>query len=73
LTGRFRKPSYEEVTTTFPKAAGESATTKEGHSPAASKGFKDAEHMKKDNDLAPLRERQDFQKIVRELEAGKNK
>jgi tetratricopeptide (TPR) repeat protein len=35
---------------------------------AVSKGFKDAPHMKKDPDLAPLREREDFQKLVAELE-----
>jgi tetratricopeptide (TPR) repeat protein len=39
---------------------------------AVSKGFKDVPHMKKDTDLAPLRQREDFQKLVAELE-GKGK
>jgi tetratricopeptide (TPR) repeat protein len=39
---------------------------------AVSKGYKDVAHMKKDDDLAPLRPRQDFQKLVAELE-GKRK
>jgi tetratricopeptide (TPR) repeat protein len=36
---------------------------------AVSKGFKDAAHMKKDTDLDPLRQRDDFQKLLTELEA----
>ena len=36
---------------------------------AVAKGFKDAEHMKKDKDLDPLREREDFQKLLAEVEA----
>jgi hypothetical protein len=39
---------------------------------AVSKGYKDAAHMKKDTDLDPLRQREDFQKLVAELE-GKGK
>jgi serine/threonine protein kinase len=39
---------------------------------AVSKGFKDVAHMKKDTDLDPLRQRDDFQKLVAELE-GKGK
>jgi tetratricopeptide (TPR) repeat protein len=39
---------------------------------AVSKGFKDVPHMKKDTDLDPLRQREDFQKLVAELE-GKGK
>jgi hypothetical protein len=39
---------------------------------AVSKGYKDAPHMKKDSDLEPLRQREDFQKLVAELE-GKGK
>jgi tetratricopeptide (TPR) repeat protein len=35
---------------------------------AVSKGFKDVAHMKKDTDLDPLRQREDFQKLVAELE-----
>jgi hypothetical protein len=38
---------------------------------AVGKGFKDAAHMKKDTDLDPLREREDFKKLVAELEARK--
>jgi serine/threonine protein kinase len=38
---------------------------------AVSKGFNDAAHMKKDTDLDPLREREDFQKLMAELEAKK--
>jgi len=36
---------------------------------AVAKGFKDAAHMKKDTDLDPLRQREDFQKLLAELEA----
>jgi tetratricopeptide (TPR) repeat protein len=36
---------------------------------AVSKGFRDVAHMKKDTDLAPLRQREDFKKLVEELEA----
>jgi tetratricopeptide (TPR) repeat protein/tRNA A-37 threonylcarbamoyl transferase component Bud32 len=36
---------------------------------AVSKGYKDAAHMQRDTDLAPLRPREDFQKLLKELEA----
>jgi hypothetical protein len=39
---------------------------------AVSDGGKDVAYMKKDTDLVPLREREDFQKLVAELE-GKEK
>jgi serine/threonine protein kinase len=39
---------------------------------AVSKGFKDVVHMKKDTDLDPLRTRDDFQKLVAELEGTGN-
>jgi serine/threonine protein kinase/tetratricopeptide (TPR) repeat protein len=39
---------------------------------AVSKGYKDAAHMKKDTDLDPLRQREDFKKLVADLE-GKGK
>ncbi len=35
---------------------------------AVSKGYKDVAQMKKDTDLDPLRQREDFQKLVAELE-----
>jgi serine/threonine-protein kinase len=38
---------------------------------ALSKGFKHIEHMKKDSDLDALRQREDFKKLLRELEAKK--
>jgi serine/threonine-protein kinase len=38
---------------------------------AVAKGFRDIEHIKKDSDLDPLRLRDDFQKVLRELEAKK--
>src|SRR5262245_21557775 len=38
---------------------------------AVSKGYKDVAHMKKDTDLDPLRQRDDFQKLVAELEGKK--
>ena len=38
---------------------------------AVAAGFKDAEHMKKDKDLDALREREDFKKLLAELEAKK--
>jgi serine/threonine-protein kinase len=38
---------------------------------ALAKGYKDAAHMKKDTDLDPLRKRDDFQKLLAELEAKK--
>jgi hypothetical protein len=31
-------------------------------------GFKDAAHMRKDTDLDPLRGREDFKKLIAELE-----
>ena len=34
---------------------------------AVSKGFKDVAHMKKDTDLDPLRQREDFQKLISEM------
>jgi tetratricopeptide (TPR) repeat protein len=40
---------------------------------AIAKGYKDAEHMKKDDDLKALRGREDFKKLMAELEAGKEK
>jgi hypothetical protein len=39
---------------------------------AVSNGYKDVPHMEKDTDLDPLRQRQDFQKFIAELE-GKGK
>ena len=39
---------------------------------AVRKGYKDLPHMKQDTDLDPLREQEDFQKLVAELE-GKGK
>ena len=39
---------------------------------AVSKGYKDVAHMKKDIDLDPLRQREDYQKLVAELD-GKGK
>ncbi len=39
---------------------------------AVSKGYKDVPHLKKDTDLAPQRPREDFQKLLAELE-GKGK
>ena len=38
---------------------------------AVAKGYKNVEHMKKDKDLDPLREREDFKNVVAELETGK--
>jgi len=35
---------------------------------AVSKGYRDVAHMKKDTDLDPLRQREDFKKLVAELE-----
>jgi tetratricopeptide (TPR) repeat protein len=37
---------------------------------AVSKGYKDVPHMKKDTDLDPLRQREDFQKLIAELEGN---
>ena len=31
-------------------------------------GYKDAAHMKRDTDLDPLRDREDFKKLIAELE-----
>jgi serine/threonine protein kinase/tetratricopeptide (TPR) repeat protein len=36
---------------------------------AAAKGYKDVAHMKQDTDLEPLRDREDFKKLLHELEA----
>jgi eukaryotic-like serine/threonine-protein kinase len=38
---------------------------------AVAAGYKDAAHMKKDTDLDSLREREDFKKLLAEVEAGK--
>ena len=38
---------------------------------AVQAGYKDAAHMKKDPDLDPLRGREDFKKLLAELEANK--
>jgi serine/threonine-protein kinase len=38
---------------------------------AVAKGYKDIEHLKKDDDLKALRERADYQKLVKELEEKK--
>ena len=35
---------------------------------AVKAGYKDAAHMKKDTDLDPLRDREDFKKLMAELE-----
>ncbi|HEY1860927.1 MAG TPA: hypothetical protein VGG61_11260, partial [Gemmataceae bacterium] len=35
---------------------------------ARAKGFKDAERMRKDAELDPVRQREDFQKLLSELE-----
>ena len=40
---------------------------------AVSKGFDDAEHMKQDDDLKALRGRDDFKKLLAELEAANAK
>ena len=37
---------------------------------AVSRGYKNAAHMKKDTDLDPLRQREDFQKLIAELEGN---
>ena len=36
---------------------------------AVAKGHKNAAHMKQDTDLAPLRQRDDFKKLLAELES----
>jgi serine/threonine protein kinase/tetratricopeptide (TPR) repeat protein len=38
---------------------------------AVAKGYKDIEHLKKNRDLDPLREREDFKKVIAQLEAAK--
>jgi hypothetical protein len=40
---------------------------------AVAKGWKNAEHMKQDDDLKALREREDFKKLMAELEAANKK
>ncbi len=40
---------------------------------AVDRGFKDAAHMKKDTDLQPLRGREDFRKLIAELEGKANR
>ncbi len=37
---------------------------------AVSKGYKDLAHMKKDTDLDPLRQRDDYRKLVAELQTA---
>ena len=38
---------------------------------AVQAGFNNAEHMQRDSDLDPLRRREDFQKLLTELQAEK--
>jgi hypothetical protein len=38
---------------------------------AVAKGYKDIDHLKKDDDLKPLRQREDFRKLMEELEEKK--
>jgi hypothetical protein len=38
---------------------------------SVAKGYKNAAHMKQDKDVAPLRERDDFKKLLAELEGKK--
>jgi hypothetical protein len=40
---------------------------------AVAHGYQDAAHMKKDTDLDPLRGRDDFQKLLAELDKGASK
>jgi hypothetical protein len=40
---------------------------------AVAAGYRDAEHMKGDDDLFPLRDREDFQKLLADLQAGNEK
>ncbi len=40
-------------------------------SQAIAKGYKDIDHLKKADDLKPLRERADYQKLLKELEEKK--
>jgi hypothetical protein len=35
---------------------------------AVAKGYQDAAHLKQDTDLAPLRDREDFKKLLAEVE-----
>ena len=39
---------------------------------AVSRGYKNAAHMKKDTDLDPLRQREDYKKLLAELEANRD-
>jgi hypothetical protein len=39
---------------------------------AVAKNYKNIEHMKKDKNLDPLREREDFKKLLSELDGKKN-
>ena len=38
---------------------------------AVAKGYKDVEHLRTNKDLDPLREREDFKRLVAELEVAK--
>ena len=40
---------------------------------AVAKGYRDVEHAKADSDLAPLRDRDDFKKLLTEMEAKAKK
>jgi hypothetical protein len=40
---------------------------------ALAKGYQDAAHMQKDTDLDPLRGRDDFRKLLAELDKGAGK
>jgi hypothetical protein len=57
--------------TRLAKACAEESLTLLKH--AAARGYKNAAHMKQDQDLAALRPRPDFQKLLAELEAAPKK
>jgi hypothetical protein len=61
----------KEAKASLPDGRGSDALEKEALAllqQAVAKGYKNAAHMKQDKDLDALREREDFQKLLAELE-----
>src|SRR5262249_25572437 len=77
---RWSAATWYDVACVSAVASGGDAARKEEHAAravellrrAVKAGWRDARHMASDRDLDPLRHREDFQKLLAGLQAGKN-